>query len=231
MALILSIETSTHGCSTALHNRGILIGNAELFKKKSSAEMLTTLISNVLNEAGKGFDDLNAVAISKGPGSYTGLRIGVSTAKGICFAADLPLLSVNSLDLMTAQARELFEEGSLCPMLDARRMEVYCKLVNARGKEILPTAAMVIDDSAFDSYLIKDKILFCGEGAEKCKTVIKSANASFLGDEIRPKASFMGSIVYEKYVRGDFEAVSSFEPYYLKEFVGTTPAKNRKVTA
>jgi len=230
MSLILSIETSSNGCSVALHSGGGLLSNSELFAERSSAEMLTTLIQNVLFVSKKTFADLDCLAISKGPGSYTGLRIGVSTVKGICFAKEIPLVSVNSLDIMIAQISE-FYEGLICPMLDARRMEVYCKLTDSQGKEYMPTSAKIIDKSAFEEYLKEDKILFFGEGAEKCKTVIDNTNALFLRKQIRPKAAYMGKIAFEKVVSLDFENISDFEPYYLKEFKGTQPTKNKKVTA
>jgi tRNA threonylcarbamoyladenosine biosynthesis protein TsaB len=227
MSLILSFETSTNGCSAALHESGKLVSNFELFAERSSAEMLTTLIAQTLKVALKTFEDLDAIAVSKGPGSYTGLRIGVSTAKGICFASDLPLISVNSLDTMYSHTFE----GLLCPMLDARRMEVYCKIVNKEGEVVLPTAAVVIDESSFQSLLDKNKILFCGEGALKCKSMINHPNAHFIGNEIRPKAANMGMLAFEKFKTSEFEDVAEFEPYYLKEFVSTTPLKSKKVTA
>ncbi len=230
MALILSIETSSNGCSAALHINGELLSNNELFAERSSAEMLTTLIQNLLSVSKKRFEDIDAIAISKGPGSYTGLRIGVSTVKGICFAKDIPLVSVNTLDIMISQV-PAFYEGLICPMLDARRMEVYCKLTDSSGNEQMPTSAKIIDSGAFEDYLKDSKVLFCGEGAEKCKTAIVSSNAIFLSNQIRPKASFMGKLAFEKVLKSDFENVSEFEPYYLKEFVGTTPTKNKKVTA
>jgi len=227
MALILSIDTSTNGCSAAIHDSGVLLSNFELFVERSSAEMLTTLIGQVLKVSGLIFEDIEALAVSKGPGSYTGLRIGVSTAKGICYAQDLPLISINSLDTMLNQVFN----GLVCPMLDARRMEVYCKVVSKEGKEIWPTSALVIYEDTFKDLLVENRILFCGEGALKCKEVINHPNAFFIGNEIRPKASDMGLMAFNKFTLKDFENVSDFEPYYLKEFVGTTPSKNKKVTA
>jgi tRNA threonylcarbamoyladenosine biosynthesis protein TsaB len=227
MALILSIETSTNGCSAAIHDSGILLCNFELFAERSSAEMLTTLIKQVLEVSKLSFDDLDAVAVSKGPGSYTGLRIGVSTAKGICFAKDLPLISINSLDTMF---NPLFD-GLTCPMLDARRMEVYCKVVSKKGEELLPTTALVINQDSFKDLLDNNQILFCGEGALKCKELINHSNAHFVGNEIRPRAAKMGELSHKKFEASVFENVADFEPFYLKEFVGTTPSKNKKVTA
>jgi len=227
MALILSFETSTNGCSASLHASGVLVSNFELFAERSSAEMLTTLIEQVLKVAKKTFKDLDALAVSKGPGSYTGLRIGVSTAKGICFAADLPLISVNSLDTMYKHSFN----GLLCPMLDARRMEVYCKVIDKNGEVVMPTAAVAINENSFESLLEKKQILFCGEGALKCKLIINHPNAHFMGDEIRPKAAHMGKLAFEKYKALEFENVAEFEPFYLKEFVSIAPVKSKKVTA
>lgn len=230
MALILSVETSINGCSAAIHENGVLRSNFELFEERSSAEMLTVLIEQALRVLKKEFSDLDAVAVSKGPGSYTGLRIGVSTVKGICYATDLPLVSINSLDLMVSQVKPVFG-GLICPMLDARRMEVYCKIKDASGAERMPTAAVVVDENSFPDFLEESKVLFCGQGAEKVKGVITHKNAFFLGAEIRPRASEMGAAVFAKFKNSDFENIAEFEPFYLKEFVGTTPSKNKKVTA
>ncbi|WP_341227093.1 tRNA (adenosine(37)-N6)-threonylcarbamoyltransferase complex dimerization subunit type 1 TsaB [uncultured Arcticibacterium sp.] len=230
MALILSVETSVNGCSAAIHENGTVRSNFELFEQRSSAEMLTVLIEQALKVIKKDFSDLDAVAVSKGPGSYTGLRIGVSTVKGICYAANLPLVSINSLDLMANQIKPTFD-GLVCPMLDARRMEVYCKVIDSTGVEKMETTAVVVDENSFSNFLKNGKVLFCGEGAEKIKNVINHDNALFLGAEVRPKASDMGKAAYAKFEKGYFENVSDFEPFYLKEFVGTTPSKNKKVTA
>ncbi|AWV99111.1 tRNA (adenosine(37)-N6)-threonylcarbamoyltransferase complex dimerization subunit type 1 TsaB [Arcticibacterium luteifluviistationis] len=230
MALILSVETSVNGCSVAIHEDGIVRSNFELFEERSSAEMLTVLMEQALRVSKKDFSDLDALAVSKGPGSYTGLRIGVSTVKGVCYAMDLPLVSMNSLDIMIAQIKPTFN-GLICPMLDARRMEVYCKVVNAKKEELMPTTAVVVDEDSFEGFLKDNKVLFCGEGAEKVKTIITHPNAAFLGSEIRPKACDMGQAAFLRFENGEFENVSDFEPFYLKEFVGTTPSKNKKVTA
>jgi tRNA threonylcarbamoyladenosine biosynthesis protein TsaB len=230
MALILSIETSVEGCSVALHVDGKLLSNVELFAERSAAEMLTTAIGQNLQIAGKNFDDLDAVAVCKGPGSYTGLRIGVSTAKGLCFAKDLPLVSVNSLDIMIAEIQPFYPESFLVPMLDARRMEVYTKVVKAKA-EILPTSAVIIESDSFREYAEKGETVFFGPGAAKCRDVLTSENAVFPDKEISPKAFSMGKLAYQKFEAGTFENVAEFEPFYLKEFMGTTPVKNKKVVA
>ncbi|WP_304238643.1 tRNA (adenosine(37)-N6)-threonylcarbamoyltransferase complex dimerization subunit type 1 TsaB [Jiulongibacter sediminis] len=230
MALILSIETSVEGCSVALHVDGKLLSNVELFAERSAAEMLTTAIGQNLQIAGKGFDDLDAIAICKGPGSYTGLRIGVSTAKGLCFAKDLPLVSVNSLDVMIAEIQPFYPDSSLVPMLDARRMEVYTKVVKGKS-EVIPTSAVIIEDESFKESLEKGETIFFGPGAAKCKEVFTHKNAVFPEKDISPKASSMGQLAFEKFEAGAFENVAEFEPFYLKEFMGTKPTKNKKVVA
>lgn len=230
MALILSIETSVEGCSVALHIDGRVLSNVELLAERSAAEMLTTAIGQNLQIADKNFDDLDAIAISKGPGSYTGLRIGVSTAKGLCFAKDIPLLSVNSLDAMIEEVKSFYPDWYLVPMLDARRMEVYTKVVKGE-KEEMPTSAVIIEESSFEPYLEKGKVLFFGPGSAKSKEVLSHPNAVFAVKEIFPKASAMGVLAFQKFEAALFEDVAGFEPFYLKEFMGTKPTKNKKVVA
>ncbi|MGR3810231.1 tRNA (adenosine(37)-N6)-threonylcarbamoyltransferase complex dimerization subunit type 1 TsaB [Jiulongibacter sp. NS-SX5] len=230
MALILSIETSNEGCSVALHSSGELKSNIELFEERSTAEMLTTMISNCLAHSNVTFNNLDAIAISKGPGSYTGLRIGVSTVKGLCFASDLPLISVNSLDSMIEQVRPFQAGMVLCPMLDARRMEVYSKIAKNEGV-LLDTSAVVIDENSFKEFLEKEEVLFFGPGSSKCQSQLSHSNALFLDADIRPKAAGMGRLAFMKYEAGEFEDVAEFEPFYLKEFMGTKPTKNKKVVA
>ena len=227
MSYILSIDTSDTACSVAIHKEGKLISSLMKKEGRSSAEMLTMLIEEVMSKAQLTYSELSAVAISKGPGSYTGLRIGVSTAKGICYAAGLPLLSVNTLALM---AEMLDTKSLLCPMIDARRMEVYCAVFDAYKKEVQPTAAIIIEEQSFSDLLEDHQITFYGSGAAKTQALLKSENAIFEMD-IYPDAQYMGSIAFEKYKEGDFEDLILFEPYYLKEFMGTVPTKNKKVSA
>lgn len=190
--------------------------------------MLTTLMADVVKQAGFAFNDLDAIAVAKGPGSYTGLRIGVSTAKGLCFALDKPLLAVNTLRAMTEQIRPLYTPGTrlFCPMIDARRMEVYCALYEQSGAEVQPTTAVVIDESSFEEWLAGHKILFFGDGAAKCKTALgHHSNALFLNELIRPSARTIGKLAADRFRAGDFENVATFEPFYLKEFMTTKPKK------
>jgi len=233
MAIILSIETSTKGCSTAIYQDAQLLALSELFHEKSSSGMLTTLIQHVVKVSGLDFQNIDAIAIAKGPGSYTGLRIGVSTAKGLCFTLDKPLLGVNTLQALAWQVHSIAQSISateiplLCPMLDARRMEVYCALYQADTlAQVSPTEAKIIDENSFAEILETQKIIFFGDGAAKCQdTLGKYANAVFLKENIYPSAKSIGVLAYEAYQKNQFENVADFEPYYLKEFMATTPKK------
>lgn len=233
MAIILSIETSTKGCSAAIHQDSRLLALSELFHEKSSSGMLTTLIQHVVKVAGLTFSDIDAIAVAKGPGSYTGLRIGVSTAKGLCFTLDKPLLAINTLQALAWQVHSLTQvvnTGSvplLCPMLDARRMEVYCALYQADNlASVSATEAKIIDEHSFEEILDKQQIIFFGDGAAKCQRVLsKYPDAIFLKENINPSAKSMGALAHEAYENGQFENVADFEPYYLKEFMTTTPKK------
>jgi tRNA threonylcarbamoyladenosine biosynthesis protein TsaB len=195
--------------------------------------MLTTLIQHVVKVSGLEFTDLDAIAVAKGPGSYTGLRIGVSTSKGLCFTLDKPLLAVNTLQALAWQVHNIVQSVSssetplLCPMLDARRMEVYCALYLADTLEqVSPTEAKIIDETSFAEFLKNQKIIFFGDGATKCKEVLgKNANAVFLEQTINPSAKGIGVLAYEAYQVNQFENIADFEPYYLKEFMATTPKK------
>lgn len=227
MALILSIDTSTTACSVALHKEGKLLANSELFAEKSTSQMLTTLINDVLNHASIEKSDLSAISVAKGPGSYTGLRIGVSTAKGLCFGLDIPLLSYNTLEAMSYN---FIGKGEflICPMLDARRMEVYCAFYeNSSRTEFLVTSAEVINEKSFEDILKTHKVIFLGEGSHKCRAVIVNENAIFLEEDIHPRAALAGKLSYSKFINQDFEDLVGFEPFYLKEFMATIPKKQK----
>lgn len=234
--LLLSIDTSTTVCSVALHRadgdplRADLLGSYELFTERTSSALLTTLIGNVVQHAGYQLANLEAIAVAKGPGSYTGLRIGVSTAKGLCFALDKPLVSVNTLQAMTEQVRSPFSLFPapifLCPMIDARRMEVYCAIYDQAGQEVKPTAAEVIDENSFSKFLEMGPVVFFGDGADKCRSILeKHPNARFSNVLIRPSAATVGALAIERFRAGLFEDVARFEPFYLKEFMVTKPKK------
>lgn len=236
MAIILSIETSTKGCSTAIHQGPQLVALSELFHEKSSSGMLTTLIQHVVKVSGLDFSDIDAIAVAKGPGSYTGLRIGVSTAKGLCFTLDKPLIAINTLQALAWQVHSHSQSEStaatavsplLCPMLDARRMEVYCALYQADNlQQVSPTEAKIIDENSFAEILEKQRIIFFGDGAAKCREILDTQpNAVFLKENINPSAKSIGVLANDAYENNQFENVADFEPYYLKEFMTTAQKK------
>lgn len=223
MALILSVETATPVCSVALHSEGTLKASSHLHIEQSASSKLAVMIDELLKRCDLEPNQLSAVAVSSGPGSYTGLRIGVATAKGLCYALNIPLISVNTLMSMTRQMIDRVSEDTLlCPMLDARRMEVYCLVTNNRGEELIATEARVIDETSFGDLLQQHKILFFGSGALKCKDVIRHANAEFsLG--IVPSAVDIGYQAFDKFQKSEFEDNFEFEPYYLKDFLIKKP--------
>jgi tRNA threonylcarbamoyladenosine biosynthesis protein TsaB len=224
MAFILSIETATTACSVALHTDGELILDIKKLQEKSHSEDMMQMVQDLLKTSKIGTSELDAVAISGGPGSYTGLRIGVSSAKGLCFGLNIPLIAINTLEVMVDQISDTRGIDYLCPMLDARRMEVYCLLADKSSKIISPTEAKVIGERAFEEILKKSKILFFGSGAEKCKGVINSPNAQFL-DDIHPMAESVGHLAFKKFQLEDFEDIISYEPMYLKPVNITKPRK------
>lgn len=224
MARILSLETSTTVCSVALHENNKLLAIAEVHVGHSHAAKLAGLIDEVARAADIELKELNAVAVSAGPGSYTGLRIGTSTAKGLCYALSVPIISVGSLELLAAQVGQCnVTKAWLCPMIDARRMEVYCRLTDAVGNIIQPVEARIIDEKSFEEHLEQTPILFFGDGAGKCQTVINHKNALFISG-ITPSAAHLGSMAFEKYHGGEWEDLVHFEPFYLKEFKVKKPA-------
>lgn len=219
MSFILSIETATGVCSVAIHRQNECIVELISREERSHSEKLPSLISNALNDSELKFDDLTAVAISKGPGSYTGLRIGVSMAKGIAFANNLPLISVNTLKAMALKGTELLEENELiCPMIDARRSEVYCLVTDEKLNTIWDTRALIVEKNSFDPLIAKSSILFLGDGSEKFEEMWKN-NARFRQiPGLFPSAKYIGLIAQRKYMEKEFENTSDFEPYYLKDF-------------
>lgn len=223
--MILSIETSTKICSVALHNQGVLLAESTLYVDKSHSEKLAVLIKDLLSYAEINPKDLSAVAIASGPGSYTGLRIGTSTAKGLCYALEIPLIAINTLKAMAHGVSQILTEKDLwlCPMLDARRMEVYSLLADNELKIIQPTEAIIIDANSFEEELKHQRILFFGNGAFKCKPILsQKQNAMFIEtDSI--SAVYVGKLAWEKYQQKEFEDLAYFEPAYLKEFKAIKP--------
>ena len=210
----------------ALGDSDTVLASRTLSDGKSHASHLTILIGELLKECQKTLSDLNAVAVSKGPGSYTGLRIGVSTAKGLCYALDKPLISVNTLQSMAnSPFEELDPAMLLCPMLDARRMEVYCAMYDLKLEEKLQVAAVIVDGDTFEDVLEKNNVLFFGDGAEKCKSVFKNKESAHFNSEYQISANTMASISNSKFQLGEFEDVAYFEPFYLKDFVAGPPKK------
>ncbi len=223
MSLILSLETSAKVCSVAIHNDARLVATSEIHIEQSHASKLAVLIEEVKKKAGIELNQLAAVGISSGPGSYTGLRIGTSTAKGLCFSLSIPLISMGSLELLAFQTKEQnIQNAYLCPMIDARRMEVYCLMADSSLRIIQPTEAKVIDELSFKEYLDKNKVLFFGDGSDKCKEKILHKNAHFING-IYPKASQLGLMIFNKFIRNEAEDLVNFEPHYLKEFMIKEP--------
>jgi tRNA threonylcarbamoyladenosine biosynthesis protein TsaB len=223
MSKILSIDASSSGCSVALFEDNVLLSSSEIIVERSAAEYFTILIEQVLGNAKTSMSELDAIAVAKGPGSYTGLRIAVSTAKGLCFVLNKPLISYTTLEGMVQQVLLKENFDLLCPMLDARRMEVYSAFYHAKTKEnSIEISADIIDENSYFDLLENNRILFFGEGSKKCQSILIHKNAYFLESEIRPQASFSGSIIFNKFKIKLFEDLISFEPFYLKEYLFKT---------
>ncbi|OUR91512.1 tRNA (adenosine(37)-N6)-threonylcarbamoyltransferase complex dimerization subunit type 1 TsaB [Flavobacteriales bacterium 34_180_T64] len=217
MSLILSIETTTTNCSVSLSNEGeTLVLMEDNNKNYSHAEMLHVFIDKIIKKADIKRSDLDAIAVSKGPGSYTGLRIGVSAAKGLCYALDKPLISISTLNALAHQVKT--DEGVIIPMLDARRLEVYSAIFDHHYNSLRGIEAQILDQNAFESYLEKNLVYFIGNGVEKTKTLINHSNAIFVENKL-PSAREMDKLAFEKYKKNDIEDVAYFEPFYLKDFI------------
>jgi len=218
MATILHLETATTNCSVSIAKDGeMLVLKENNAANYSHSEQLHIFIKEALEEASLSFSDLDAVAISKGPGSYTGLRIGVSSAKGLCFSLDIPLISVPTLQSMAYQVD--VKPGELViPVLDARRMEVYSAVYNDQYKEIRETRAEVINEESFADCISDHKVYVVGSGAEKCRGALRHPNFVF-NESVVPSSKDMIPIAFEKFKSNEFEDVAYFEPYYLKDFV------------
>ncbi|OFX82799.1 MAG: tRNA (adenosine(37)-N6)-threonylcarbamoyltransferase complex dimerization subunit type 1 TsaB [Bacteroidetes bacterium GWF2_33_16] len=235
MALILTIETSTRVCSVALSDNGKIISKKESNDEKSHAKLLTLFIDDVLKESSVNYNQLDAIAVSKGPGSYTGLRIGVSVAKGLCYALDKPLIAINTLQLMCfgvirrVSLGDLqldgFSDAILVPMIDARRMEVYTALYNSKAEKIRDVTAEIITENSFYELLKIKKLICFGDGAQKAKEVIEHSNLIYIAD-VTPLAIDMVTLSDIAFSQQHFENTAYFEPFYLKDFVATIPKKN-----
>jgi len=233
MAAILIIETSTEVCSVALTIDGILTDWTESKEGQTHARLVTVYAEGLLSRNKIKPESLVAVAVSKGPGSYTGLRIGVSTAKGICFARHIPLIAIGTLEAMALhvmQNRKLYnipddKPTLFCPMIDARRMEVFSMLYNEDGSILKSIAAEIIDETYLSGELREKQIVFFGNGSEKCSLILKSPNAVFV-PQVEASAKYLCDLVWQLYNKNQFEDVAYFEPFYLKDFVAIVSKKN-----
>ena len=241
MALILNMDTATGVCSVALARDGEAIAFRTSEITNSHSVFLTTFIDEVMVEAGVVLSDLDAIAINEGPGSYTGLRIGVASAKGLCYALNKPLIAVSGLKSMAVgMISVLSEEGKVkseeflkmengkssvlyCPMLDARRMEVYCSIFDRELNTLMETKAEIVDENSFSIYFEEHTVVFAGDGAEKCKTSLENhPNVIFL-DQFKVSAGYMTALAEEQFNKQNFQDIAYFEPFYLKDFVAGKP--------
>jgi len=224
MALILNIETATQVCSVGLADGENILSIRESHEKNIHAAKVTVFSEEVLLEAGKKMEDLDAIAVSMGPGSYTGLRIGVSAAKGFCYALDIPLIAIPTLQSMALGALLNTNDTNAlyCPMIDARRMEVYTALFDPQNVEVRKTDALIIDETSFDEELKSNTIYFFGDGADKCKEVLTPKGMRFI-DQVHPSTRSMAALSSMRFNGGQFEDLAYFEPYYLKDFIAGKP--------
>lgn len=219
--LILSVDTSTQVCSVAVHSNGSLVATLETYTENSHAENLTHLMDQVCKLSKVTLQDIAAFALTKGPGSYTGLRIAAASLKGLCFALDKPLIGVSTLRVLAeAILPALKEDEWACPMIDARRMEVYCGLFDSLAQPKMDEQPKIIDSSSFMDLLPHQRIVFIGNGAPKCREVIQSTNARFVAN-LHPLAKNMGTLALQAFLQQQFEDIAYFEPEYLKEFYTT----------
>ncbi len=228
MPYILHIETATKVCSVAVSENNKLLYCKESAVANSHSSLITLYSEEVFKNAGIGFNKLSAVCVSMGPGSYTGLRIGVSTAKGFCYALNIPLIAVNTLQSMASffsAEHKNKKDTLLCPMIDARRMEVYTALFDNKAQFIKKTSAEIIDENSFSEILDTKKIIFFGDGAAKCKQLLSGHDNAIFNEDFTVSAKGMISIAWEKFKNKQFEDVAYFEPYYLKDFIATVPKK------
>jgi tRNA threonylcarbamoyladenosine biosynthesis protein TsaB len=216
MSYILNIETATKNCSVSIAKNGATILCKQIAEQGySHAEKLHVFIEELLNEAKISSSELIAIAISQGPGSYTGLRIGVSAAKGLCYALDIPLISVDTLSVLANQVKNI--DGLIVPMIDARRMEVYSAIFNSKKEKIREVQAEILKEESFSN--LSEKIYFIGDSNEKAKTILCKSNFQFLDEIVYPSANEMSAISFDKFQKNQFEDVAYFEPYYLKDFM------------
>ncbi len=216
MIYILNIETATKNCSVSIAKNGETFLCREIAEQGySHAEKLHVFIEELLKESGIAITEVNAIAVSKGPGSYTGLRIGVSAAKGLCYALGIPLIAIDTLQVLAKKTA--VDAGLIIPMIDARRMEVYSAIFDNHHNKIMEVQAEVLTEESYAD--LSEDLYFVGDCQEKCKTVLTKPNFYFLPEIVFPSANEMSALSYEKYVKNDFEDVAYFEPFYLKDFL------------
>lgn len=226
MSKILSIETSTTVCSVAISEGEQVLAFQKLFLEKSHSNLLTLVIEGLAKHCGLTLQELDAIAVSKGPGSYTGLRIGVSTAKGLCFALQKPLIAINTLKAMAKGVSSFnVSDSLLCPMIDARRMEVYTALYDPELNELRKTEAKILDESSFEETLAEKSVLFFGNGSQKFQSLMEGKKGALFIEGVVPGAEAVAPLAFEAFEKGEFEDLAYFEPYYLKDFLATTPKK------
>lgn len=225
MITILNIETATKNCSVSLSVDGTLLASKEIAEENfSHAEKLHVFIENILMENNTTMENLNAIAVSQGPGSYTGLRIGVSSVKGLCYGLNIPMIALDTLEILARQLKT--DKGLIIPMLDARRMEVFCAVFDSNYQKTTDTEAKIIDESSFSSLVQDTPLHLIGDGAPKCKEILSSDNFIYHDHIVYPSAKEMCYMSFTKYNSGDFVDVAYFEPFYLKDFV--LPTKKNK---
>lgn len=217
MAVILSLDSSTSVCSVAVHRDNQLVINELNSKPRAAASSLAVMVQSALVASSISREEISAVAITSGPGSYTGLRITTSTAKGLCMALNVPLISVDSISVLAKQVVDVISVDFYCPMIDARRMEVYYALLNKKLHFMEPISEMEISPSSFQDELQNSKIALFGDGSEKFKKMVNHKNAIFV-EGIQPNAKDLGKLAYERFQNGKFESLDQFEPFYLKDF-------------
>ncbi len=224
MAFLLHIETATKVCSVVLSENDKVLFCEETYIENSHSSLLTIYIQNIIKKAGIALSEIDAISVSKGPGSYTGLRIGVSAAKGICFGIDKPLISVNTLEAMSygfieTFNKELLEEALLCPMIDARRMEVYAAIYNQNICCLRGTQADIVTENTYKEFIDVNNVYFFGDGAFKCADLLKNFKNAIINNNFNPSARFLTKPAYLKFCSKEFEDTAYFEPYYLKDFI------------
>lgn len=220
----MNIETATTVCSVSVSDKNQIITFEEVNGGYTHAENLHVFIKEVMQQAGLTLDQLHAVSVSKGPGSYTGLRIGASAAKGLAYALNIPLISIDTLQVMTQRVMsETNSDMLFCPMIDARRMEVYCACYNFELQAVLPVQALIVDSQSIDQFKMDREILFFGDGMLKCKSLLETLPKAVFKESVMPSSECMATLAYKKFTEKSFEDVAYFEPFYLKEFF--TPLK------